>query len=184
MVVSVVLPSSVSSVLTSASLVGFSGSRSSVPSVAASVAELVASHVAWESAAGCHVPILVGCARGVDSFFRGCFPSAQVFKVSGSSRGAFAVRSVSFVSALASSGGVLVSFPSGPCPVGLLPSSSGSRAFSGFGSGSWASLAFAVGRGVQCFVFAPFGVPTGWGFSPCGDGWFSFTPCGSQLGLF
>jgi len=166
------VPSSVSSVLASASLVGFSGSRSSVPSVARPVAALVSGRV------------FVGCARGVDSFFRVCFPSAQVFSVSGSSRGAFAARSISFVQSLAASGGVLVSFPSSPCPVGLLPSSSGSRAFSGFGSGSWASLAFAVGRGVRCFVFAPFGVPSGWGFSPCGGGWFSFVPCGYQLGLF
>jgi len=166
------VPSSVSSVLASASLVGFSGSRSSVPSVARQVASLVSGRV------------FVGCARGVDSFFRGCFPSARVFSVSGSSRGAFAARSISFVQSLASGGGVLVSFPSAPCPLGLLPSSSGSRAFSGFGSGSWASLAFAVGRGVRCFVFAPFGVPSGWGFSPCGCGWFSFAPCGSQLGLF
>lgn len=166
------VPASVSSVLSSASLVGFSGSRSSVPAVASQVASLVSGRV------------FVGCARGVDSFFRGCFPSAQVFSVSGSSRGAFAARSVSFVSALASSGGVLVSFPSSPCPVGLLPSPSSSRAFSGFGSGSWASLAFAIGRGVQCFVFAPFGVPAGWGLAPCGGGWFSFAPCGSQLGLF
>jgi hypothetical protein len=167
-----VVPSSVSSILSSASLVGFSGSRSSVPAVASSVAALVSGRVA------------VGCARGVDEFFRGCFPTAEVFRVSGSSRGAFAARSVSFVQSLATSGGVLVSFPSSPCPVGLLPSSSSSRAFSGFGSGSWASLAFAVGRGVQCFVFAPFGVPTGWGFTPCGGGWFSFAPSGCQLGLF
>ena len=166
------IPASVSSALSSAALVGFSGSRSSVPAVASSVAALVSGRVA------------VGCARGVDEFFRAQFPSASVFRVSGSTRGAFAARSVSFVSALASSGGVLVSFPSSPCPVGLLPSSYSSRAFSGLGSGTWASLAFAVGRGVQCFVFAPFGVPSGWGFAPCGGGWFSFAPCGSQLGLF
>ena len=166
------VPSSVSSVLSSAALVGFSGSRSSVPAVASSVASLVSGRV------------FVGCARGVDGFFRGCFPAAQVFRVSDSSRGAFAARSVSFVQSLAASGGVLVSFPSGACPVGLLPSTSSSRCFSGFGSGSWASLAFAVGRGVHCFVFAPFGVPSGWGFTSCGGGWFQFAASGSQLGLF
>jgi len=180
----VMVPSSVSSALSSAPSVGFSGSRSSVPSAATAIAQLVSSRVVHLSGCGVHFPVFVGCARGVDSFFRGCFPSAQVFSVSGSSRGAFAARSISFVQSLAASGGVLVSFPSSPCPIGLLPSSTGSRAFSGFGSGSWASLAFAVGRGVQCFVFAPFGVPSGWGFVPCGDGWFSFTPSGSQLGLF
>lgn len=167
------VPASVSLVVSSAALVGFSGSRSSVPAVVASqVASLVSGRV------------FVGCARGVDRFFRGCFPSAEVFSVSGSSRGAFAARSVSFVQSLAASGGVLVSFPSAACPVGLLPSSSCSRCFSGFGSGSWASLAFAVGLGVQSLVFAPFGVPSGWGFVSLGGGWFQFVPSGRQLGLF
>ena len=166
------VPTSVSSVVSSAALVGFSGSRSSIPAVASSVASLVSGRV------------VVGCAAGVDRFFRGCFPSAQVFRVCGSSRGAFAARSVSFVQSLASSGGVLVSFPSGACPVGLLPSTSSSRCFSGLGSGSWASLAFAVGLGVESFVFAPFGVPSGWGFVSLGSGWFQFVPSSHQLGLF
>ncbi len=168
------VPASVSSVLSSASLVGFSGSRSSVPAVAGSVASLVS------------CAVVVGCARGVDSFFRGAFPLARVFSVSafGSGRGAFAARSAAFVRALATGGGVLVSFPSSPCPAGLLPSASSSRAFCGSGSGSWASLAFAVGSGVPCFVFAPFGVPSGWGFAACGGGWFSFAPVAVQASLF
>ena len=95
-----------------------------------------------------------------------------------------AARSVAFVQALAARDGVLVSFPSSPCPAGLLPSSSSSRTFCGLGSGSWASLALAIGRGVSCFVYAPFGVPSGWGLVACGSGWFSFAPCGCQLGLF
>lgn len=176
MVVSVVLPYSVSSVLSSADLVGFSGSRSSAPAVASSVAALVSGQV------------LVGCARGVDSFFRNYFPSAHVFSVyefaASPSRGALAARSVAFVQALAARDGVLVSFPSSPCPAGLLPSSSSSRTFCGLGSGSWASLALAIGRGVSCFVYAPFGVPPNWGLVACGSGWFSFTPSGCQLGLF
>jgi len=91
---------------------------------------------------------------------------------------------VFFVSALAAGGGVLVSFPSSACPSGLLPSSSSSRAFCGLGSGSWASLAFAVGSGVPCWVFAPFGVPSGWGFVAAGGGWFSFAPASVQCSLF
>ena len=167
------VPSSLVLALSSAPVVGFSGSRSSVPAVAGSVASLVS------------CPVVVGCADGVDSFFRGCFPAARVFSVSsfGASRGAFAARSVAFVRAL-SVGGVLVSFPSGVCPVGLVPSLSSSRCFSGLGSGSWASLAFAVGLGVQSLVFAPFGVPSGWGFVSLGGGWFQFVSSGCQLGLF
>lgn len=168
------LPSSLLCSLSSTPVVGFSGSRSSVPAVASSVAAVVS------------CPVVVGCAAGVDSFFRGAFPAARVFSVAsfGSGRGAFAARSVAFVRALATGGGVLVSFPSAPCPVGLAPSSSSSRAFCGLGSGSWASLAFAVGSGVRCFVFAPFGVPSGWGFVACGGGWFSFAPAAVQCSLF
>ncbi len=168
------VPSSVSSVLSSASLVGFSGSRSSVPAVCGSVASLVSCSVA------------VGCASGVDGFFRGCFPSASVFSASsfGVGHGAFAARSVAFVRALVAGGGVLVSFPSGVCPIGLLPSSSSSRCFSGLGSGSWASLAFSVGLGVQSLVFSPSGVPSGWGFVALGGGWFQFVSGGCQLSLF
>lgn len=168
------VPSSLISALSSAPLVGFSGSRSSVPSVAGLV-------VGWV-----RCPVVVGCASGVDSFFRAWFPVAQVFSVSsfGSGRGAFAARSVAFVRSLATASGVLVSLPSSACPVGLLPSASSSRAFCGLGSGSWASLAFAVGSGVPCFVFAPFGVPRGWGFVHCGGDWFSFTPATVQASLF
>ena len=168
------VPSCLSSALSSSPVVGFSGSRSSVPAVASSVAALVS------------CPVAVGCARGVDSFFRDQFPAAQVFSVSdfGSGRGAFAARSVAFVQSLAADSGILVSFPSSACPVGLLPSASSSRAFCGSGSGSWASLALAVGSGVPCFVFAPFGVPRGWGFVACGGGWFSFTPATVQASLF
>lgn len=168
------VPASLASALSSAPLIGFSGSRSSVPAVCGSVASLVS------------CPVFIGCAAGVDSFFRGVFPAARVFSVAsfGSGRGAFAARSVALVRAVASGGGVFVSFPSSPCPVGLLPSASSSRAFCGFGSGSWASLAFAVGLGVPCWVFAPFGVPSGWGFVPCGGGWFSFAPVAVQPSLF
>ena len=169
------VPTSLALALSSAPVVGFSGSRSSVPAVARSVASLVSCH-----------RVAVGCAAGVDSFFRDWFPTAQVFSVSsfGSGRGAFAARSVAFVRSLATASGVLVSLPSSACPVGLLPSASSSRCFCGLGSGSWASLAFAVGSGLPCFVFAPFGVPRGWGFVACGGGWFSFTPASVQASLF
>src|SRR5690606_34124227 len=93
----------------------------------------------------------------------------------GSGRGAFARRSVAVVRAVASSpAGVWVSFPQSACPAGLLPSRSSSACFCGLGSGSWASLAFAVGLGVPSFVWLPAGVvpPAGWGFLSLGGGWF------------
>ena len=165
---------------------GFSGSRSSVPFGAASRA----AHLVPASAA-----VFVGCARGVDEFFRSSFPSASVFSASsfGSGPGSLAARSVAVVRAVATAGGLWVSFPSSPCPAGLLPSASSSRAFSGSGSGSWASLAFALGSGVPCLVFlGSVPCPSGWGLSPVPgwSGWFGCSvACGvrpphTQLSLF
>ena len=78
---------------------GFSGSRvwAASPAPLSLAASLVPS--------GSHV--CVGCARGVDGFFRVAFSAAEVFAVSsgrwGSGRGAFAGRSVACVGAVASS---------------------------------------------------------------------------------
>jgi hypothetical protein len=108
-----------------------------------------------------------------------------VFSVSsglwGAGRGAFAGRSAACIRAVSAAGGLWVSFPSSPCPAGLVPSSSSSRCFCGSGSGSWASLAFALGLGVPCLVFSQRGVPTGWGLSPVSGspGWFG---CSVALG--
>lgn len=173
-----------SRVLACASVVGFSGSRS-VPCV-----ESVRAVRSALAAVGAGVPVSVGCAGGVDALVRSLCPGARVFSVSAvgfSGRGAFAARSAACVQSVAVPGGVWVSFPSGACPVGLLPSASASRCFSGFGSGSWASLAFAAGLGVACLVFLPPGVvaPAGWGFVAGGGGWF-FRPAvvAAQLSLF
>ena len=168
---SVGVPAAVASAVASSPVLGFSGSRSVVPPVLGVVLKL---------AAGGSSPVFVGCAPGCDRAVVEFFPPARVrvFSVVGASRGAFAARSSAFVSQLAAAGGVLFSFPSGPCPAGLLPSSVASRCFCGAGSGSWASLAFAVGLGVPSFVWLPAGVvvPAAWGFSSLGGGWWSFIP--------
>lgn len=174
------LPVAVVSVLRFSGSFGFSGSRGAAPAVCAAVAAVVP----------CGSAVFVGCARGVDAAFRGFFPSASVFAASafGVGRGSFAARSVAVVRAVAAAGVCLpplwVSFPSGACPAGLLPSASSSRAFCGSGSGSWASLAFAAGSGVPCLVFG-FAPPASWGFVSLGAGWwFSGWPASSQLSLF
>jgi hypothetical protein len=166
---------------------GFSGSRHGFlsPVAASQIASLIP-----QSAS-----VFVGCARGVDQFFRNSFPSASVFAASsfGSGRGAFAARSVAVVRAVAAAGGLWVSFPSSPCPGGLIPSASSSRAFCGSGSGSWASLAFALGSGVPSLVFlGSLPCPAGWDLSPVPGcpGWFGCSvalgvcPPASQLSLF
>jgi len=160
--------------------VGFSGSRS-LSGVSRGALSVAASLVSPSAS------VLVGCAGGVDEFFRSQFPRARVFSASafGVGRSSFARRSVAVVSAVASAGGCWVSFPSSPCPVGLVPSASSSRCFSGSGSGSWASLAFALGSGVPCFICLPAGVsvPAGWGLSSVGGGWFVSSPVPAQLSL-
>ncbi len=80
------------------SVVGFSGSRSVVPSVFPAVV----------SAVPAGASVFVGCAGGVDAAARAAFPAARVFRVSGTGRWAFAVRSTAFVRALASAGGCLL----------------------------------------------------------------------------
>lgn len=178
------LPAAVLSVFARAGAVGFSGSRSAVPAVVPAVASAVAA---------LRCPVFVGCAAGVDAAFRSAFPGASVLAASsfGSGRGSFAARSVACVRAVAVAGagsagsflgGLWVSFPSSPCPAGLLPSASSSRAFCGAGSGSWASAAFAVGSGLPVLVFG-WVPPAGWGFVSLGGGWwFSGWPA-SQLSL-
>jgi hypothetical protein len=176
----VCIPDRVRSLVSSAPAIGFSGSRSVAPPVCAAIASLVPAGVS----------VFVGCAGGVDEFFRGAFPSARVFSVAsfGTGRGAFAARSVAVVRAVQSAGGVWVSFPSEPCPSGLAPSASSSRAFCGAGSGTWASLAFAAGLGLPCLLGAgEFEPPVVWGFVSLGHGWWfrsAPVPAGVQLSLF
>ena len=175
------LPSSIVAALSVAPIVGFSGSRSVAPASLSACLSVLASS---------SLSVFVGCAPGVDAAVRASVAPSRlrVFSVAsfagprGVSRGTFAARSVAFVRALGGGGAPLFSFPSGACPVGVAPSSSSSCCFCGAGSGSWASLAFAAGCGVPCFVALPSGlaVPSGWGFSSLGafggSAWFGFSP--------
>lgn len=144
----------VPALISSAQCVGFSGSRNPGGAIPSGV--ICAAIAAVSPSAS----VLVGCAKGVDAVVRSALGSrCQVFSVSsgqwGSGRGAFAGRSTACVKAVAAAGGLWVSFPCSACPVGLLPSGSSSKCFSGSGSGTWASLAYALGSGVPCLVFLP-----------------------------
>lgn len=166
---------------------GFSGSRKE--GVPTSALSSVVGFVPSKS------QVFVGCAAGVDAYFRSAFSLAVVFSVAsgqwGVGRGAFAGRSIACVRAVSAAAGLWVSFPSSPCPPGLLPSASSSRCFCGLSAGTWSSLAFALGSGVPCLVFSPVGVPPGWGLSPLPGcpGWFGCSvvlgaPRPVQLSLF
>lgn len=166
-----------STIFSQFSKVGFSGSRSCPVASAAAL-----------SCLPCLPPscsVVVGCAAGVDSAVRAACPSAVVFAAStfaaSTFAGRLALRSGACVAAVASASGLWCAFPSAPCPPALSPSPVLSACFSGAGSGSWASLCFAVGSGVACLVCLPAGVPPplwfrAFGFAPAGPLGFWFRP--------
>jgi hypothetical protein len=167
------LPPAVASSLAAAPLVAFTGSRSTAPPVLQAVLATVRGSV------------LVGCAAGVDAVVRSALPEATILQASafGQGRGAFAARSTALVRQCASAGGILLSFPSQSCPIGLYPAARSSKAFCGKGSGTWATLALAVGSGVPVFVFlGSLPSPPAWPLVAVSGGWFRFTS--AQLSLF
>jgi hypothetical protein len=168
------VPASVLALVGGAGAVGFSGSRSVAPSCVG----VVCSAVSPRALVG------VGCASGVDAVVRASVCGCSVFSAASFSAsswsGRLVLRSAAVVRFVASAssragGAVFVVFPSAVCPAGLVPSSVVSACFAGFGSGSWASAAFAAGLGVPLLVFAPLGVPS-WGFVALGAGWWLLSP--------
>jgi len=163
--------SSFSSFFRSFPAVGFSGCRLGAGGSSAAAVRLLASVPSG-------VPVLVGCASGVDWAVRGACPSAVVFFAGGRSASSLVARSVACVSAVVAARGVWCSFPSVACPVGLVPSVRSSRCFCGSGSGSWASLCLAVGLGAGAVLVLPVGVvPPSWVLS-------CFVPFGSRCWVY
>lgn len=171
--------------------VAFSGSRVGSSSAVASCRSFLPVLGGFSGAVG------VGCASGVDASVRSFFPSASVFSVSSFpvggrvSRASFALRSSALVQWCASSGGLLVAFPLGACPSGVAVSSS----FRGCGSGSWGSVALAVGLACSVLVVSPAGVGSAWfgalassfrcvGSAPCGGLLWLSAVAPVQLSLF
>jgi len=151
-------------------MVGFSGSRFISSEVKKQVSQLAISFSLQGHS------IAVGCATGTDQAVRKAVPEAQVFQVQGHKPWQLAKRSQALVQAVAGSLGyrVLVGFPSQPCPAGLLPSASFNNCFSGHGSGTWGTLAYAKGLGVPVFIFwagyGAFQLPQAWGQWSCKKG--------------
>jgi hypothetical protein len=85
----------------------------------------------------------------------------------------------------AARGGLLVAFPLGACPSGVAVSSS----FRGCGSGSWGSVALALGLGCSVLVVLPAAVcPVGAAFPAppavaARFGLVGAAPCGGSLWL-
>jgi hypothetical protein len=169
------------SIVSNAVCVGFSGSRSPSP------ASLSALSVVSKKVSA-NAKIIIGCAKGIDAEAKKFFPDAKIFSVEsgkfGAGKSAFARRSVACVNEVKKLNGVWISFPSGSCPVGLSPNSSSSKCFSGTGSGTWASLAFAVGSGVPCLCWLPAGIVAPSWLAAAGGGWWLAAPAPVQLSLF
>jgi hypothetical protein len=147
--------------------VGVSGSRS-LPAQSVAVLRWLLARLS----PGCLV--ITGCARGADAVAREVAPEALIYHADVSlGRGGFAARSVAVVGAVAEQSGLWVCFPASSCPSGLSPSRSSSKCFSGSGSGTWASAAYAAGLGLPVLIWMPEGLeaPT-WGFEALGRGWF------------
>lgn len=125
----------------------------------------------------CAPEVLVGDAKGIDQYVRENCATATVFKVSdywsgNIQKAAFAVRSQAMVKNLSSKNGLLIGFPSSECPQGLKPSKS---AFSGHGSGTWATVAYAIALNISCLLWLPDEMqpPQQWNLITAVDGWWS-----------
>lgn len=131
--------------------VGFCGARVLPRAFAPLVSAVVASVVAAGRV------VVVGCASGADAFVRLASSGAVVLSVAsgrfGVGRSRFVRRSLACVRFVVGGGpgSGLVGFVVGPCPPGVVPAS---RWRSGLPpSGSWSSLALAVGLGLPVVVF-------------------------------
>ena len=161
---------------------GFSGARSSVPNGCKEAAKLVPENSR----------VFVGCANGVDAYFRKVFPNAEVSSASdfGGGKSYYALRSAYVISSVKRRHGLWVSFPDSQCPANLLPSKDRGCCFCGTGSGTWASLAYALGLGLPCLVYlGKIQCPKGWGLFRLYNGWYGChivanIPSHNQLSLF
>ena len=147
-------PSAAAALVRSYPVIGVSGSRSISEPISALVSSFSQS-LAVRSFRG---RVFVGCASGVDACVRAAVPAAalSVFSVVRGGRvpaWAFARRSARMVESIAAARGVLVAFPSSSLPhPSVVPCKSWRSAR---GSGTWGSVALAVGLGSGCLLWSP-----------------------------
>ena len=132
-----------------------------------------------------NIKVGVGDASGADALVRAIAPTAHVFRSADRRPFALAIRSQEMVRAASS----LVAFADRACPVGLVP---GPQPFNGFGSGTWATIAYAIHLGKPVTMFALDDVgrlpqwesgewqADGWHHANCGEG-YSWKPAQTKL---
>lgn len=163
--------------------IGFSGSRSPSSESKRALKELL-------DLVPKEIRISVGCARGVDEIVRKYFQNSNsliVFSVAsgkfGTGRAAFARRSSSCVLSI-SEKDLLVAVPSSSAPEGVKVS----KSFNGKGSGTWGSIAFALGHGRKVLIWSEKNPPS-WAnvsWSEKENNWWLGVPVSApaQLSLF
>lgn len=117
--------------------------------------------------------LITTCGTGACEMVRqAAGPGCLVFRVEHFSArhyvGRLVQRGVAMVHLLASQPQpLMVGFVTQPCPVGLIPSTKSGHCWAGYGSGSWAELAFAAAHGVPVQVYwcapGPPILPASWG---------------------
>jgi hypothetical protein len=130
------------------------------------------------------LPVSVGCAGGLDALVRGYFPAKQlhIFEVvKPANRWEFARRSMACILSIpAGAEGLVIALAGRLCPVGVKPS----RQFQGQGSGTWGSVAYALGHGRRVLVsihVPPCWVGVTWSPAPgLPAGWWLGEPAQSQ----
>lgn len=159
------LPPSVLQLLSSARSVVVCGSRRVVPPVLRPFLLVLA---------GLRCVVACGCCGGVPALCRLFVSRSRVFSASAFSGPSVASRLVARSCALVRSvvgvpGALWCSFPLGPCPSVCRPGA----VWCSCGSGSWSSLALAVGLGVPALVWLPSSVRFPWAGAVClGGGWW------------
>ena len=155
-------------------MIAFTGSRSEVP--------IALNHALSQISK--YDKVVVGCARGVDKEVREYIPWAKIFNKNnyGKGKGALARRSMAMCDHTYSEGGSLWAFPSRDCPSSVPVSK---RAFNGSGSGTWATVAYALWLGMPVRLYYH-KCPSQFErfLKPVSLGVFEYFPEGEQLSLF
>jgi hypothetical protein len=126
--------------------------------------------------------IYVGCANGIDNLVLNNFPQATVFKASDyktNIKSALALRSTDCVKSVPDQG-LVIAIPSGACPKEVKPS----RSFAGHGSGTWGTIALAIGLEKRVCIFSP--QPPKWVGEEIEKNWWYYQPRekAMQMSLF
>lgn len=125
--------------------------------------------------------VLVGDCRGLDTQIITLLDRCMVFKASyyGTGKSSFALRSIALVNYLHKLGGLLLAFPLSKPHDALKPSADSKQCFAGYGSGTWATVAYAIGKGLTVLLYSEReqDVPKKWGFRQLEENWYIiFTP--------